>query len=190
MSGIVVPLRDPRSGRITHVRLTGEGGGGAPPRNEERLLALLDELVLLDLDPVLISSSDPADVLGAFLDWTEFRRARRGVVVVTRTGWSRSPRRGARHGSRRCRRRAEVGRRGASALRPLRARVRSPDRIVVFGDTVRAHVDLAVDLRHVDPGAVKVRVELRPVAARLPATETRTDAGSSSLSASRTCFAA
>jgi len=28
---------------------------------------------------VLLSSSDPSDVLGAFLDWNEFRRARRGV---------------------------------------------------------------------------------------------------------------
>ena len=36
---------------------------------------------VLDLDPVLISSSDPSDVLASFLDWTEFRRARRGVVA-------------------------------------------------------------------------------------------------------------
>jgi hypothetical protein len=36
---------------------------------------------VLDLDPVLLSSSEPSDVLGAFLDWNEFRRARRGVVA-------------------------------------------------------------------------------------------------------------
>jgi uncharacterized protein (DUF58 family) len=80
VSGIVVPLRDPRSGRITHVRLTKKEAAARRRENEERLLALLDELTLLDLDPVLISSSDPSDVLGAFLDWNEFRRARRGAV--------------------------------------------------------------------------------------------------------------
>jgi uncharacterized protein (DUF58 family) len=80
VSGIVVPLRDPRSGRITHVRLTKKEAAARRSENAERLLALLDELTLLDLDPVLISSSDPSDVLGAFLDWNEFRRARRGAV--------------------------------------------------------------------------------------------------------------
>ena len=81
VSGIVVPLRDPRSGRITHVRLSKKEVAARRRENEERLLALLDELTLLDLDPVLLSSSEPSDVLGAFLDWNEFRRARRGVVA-------------------------------------------------------------------------------------------------------------
>ncbi len=81
VSGIVVPLRDPRTGRITHVRLTKKEVAARRRANEERLLALLDELTLLDLDPVLLSSSEPSDVLGAFLDWNEFRRARRGVVA-------------------------------------------------------------------------------------------------------------
>ena len=81
VSGIVVPLRDPRSGRITHVRLTKKEAAARRRANEERLLALLEELTLLDLDPVLLSSSEPSDVLGAFLDWNEFRRARRGVVA-------------------------------------------------------------------------------------------------------------
>jgi uncharacterized protein (DUF58 family) len=80
VSGIVVPLRDPRSGRITHVRLTRKEAAAKRREHEERLLALLEELTLLDLDPVLISSSDPSDVLGAFLDWNEFRRARRGAA--------------------------------------------------------------------------------------------------------------
>ncbi|HXH88176.1 MAG TPA: DUF58 domain-containing protein [Gaiellaceae bacterium] len=81
VSGIVVPIRNPRSGRITHVRLTKREAAEHRRANEERLLMLLDELTLLDLDPVLISSSEPSDVLGAFLDWNEFRRARRGVVA-------------------------------------------------------------------------------------------------------------
>jgi uncharacterized protein (DUF58 family) len=79
VSGIVVPLRDPRSGRITHVRLTRKEAAAKRREHEERLLALLEELTLLDLDPVLLSSSNASDVLGAFLDWNESRRARRGV---------------------------------------------------------------------------------------------------------------
>jgi uncharacterized protein (DUF58 family) len=81
VSGIVVPLRDPRTGRVTHVRLTAREARERRRLHEERLLALLDELALVDVDPVLVSSSDPAEVLASFLDWTEFRRARRGVVA-------------------------------------------------------------------------------------------------------------
>jgi uncharacterized protein (DUF58 family) len=81
VSGIVVPLRDPRSGRVTHVRLTKKEAAARKRLHEERLVALLDELVLLDLDPVLISSSEPSEILASFLAWTDFRRARRGVVA-------------------------------------------------------------------------------------------------------------
>lgn len=80
VSGIVVPLRDPRSGRVSHVRLTRKEAAARRRAHEERLLALLDELVLLDLDPIVISSDDQAEVLASFLDWTEFRRARRGAI--------------------------------------------------------------------------------------------------------------
>ena len=66
-----------------------------------------------------------------------------------------------------------------SGLRPLRARASLSDRIVVFGDTVRAQVDLALDLRHVDPSTVKVRVGFDPWRRVGPPTVTRTDAGSS-----------
>ena len=37
-------------------------------------------------------------------------------------------------------------------LRPLRARAELSDRIVVFGDTVRAQVDITFDRRQIDPG--------------------------------------
>jgi hypothetical protein len=66
-----------------------------------------------------------------------------------------------------------------SGLRPLRARASLSDRIVVFGDTVRAQVDLALDLRHVDPNTVKVRVGFEPWRRVKPPSVTRTDAGSS-----------
>ncbi len=33
----------------------------------------MDELEALDLDPVLVSSDDPIDILAAFLDWADLR---------------------------------------------------------------------------------------------------------------------
>ena len=78
ISGIVVPLRDPRSRRVVHVRLTRKEADARRRANEERLASLLSEFQLLDLDPILVSSSDPTDLLASFLDWTELRRARRG----------------------------------------------------------------------------------------------------------------
>jgi hypothetical protein len=67
-----------------------------------------------------------------------------------------------------------------SGIRPLRARATLSDRIVVFGDTVRAQVDLSLDLRHVDPSTVRVRVGFEPWRRVEPPRVTRTDAGSSS----------
>ena len=66
-----------------------------------------------------------------------------------------------------------------SGLRPLRARATLSDRIVVFGDTVQARVDLALDLRHVDPSAVNVRATFEPWRRVGRPQVIRTDAGSS-----------
>ena len=67
-----------------------------------------------------------------------------------------------------------------SGLRPLRARATLSDRIVGFGDTVRARVDVTLDSRQIDPRAVKVRVGFGPWRRVEPVQVTRTDAGSSS----------
>jgi hypothetical protein len=40
---------------------------------------LLDAFRYLDIDPVFISSNDRAEILTAFLEWTELRRTRRVV---------------------------------------------------------------------------------------------------------------
>jgi uncharacterized protein (DUF58 family) len=77
--GIVVPLRDPDTGRAVPVRLTRKEIETRRAANEERTIRLLDDLRALDLDPVLISSSDPAELLASFLSWTEVRRTRRVV---------------------------------------------------------------------------------------------------------------
>ena len=77
--GIVVPLRDAASGRVVPVRLTAKEVTARREANEARIRDLLAEFRSLDMDPVLVSSSEPADLLGAFLQWTELRRVRRVV---------------------------------------------------------------------------------------------------------------
>ncbi len=79
VSGIVVPLRDSRTGRVTDVRLRRKEALRRREANEERILDLLDTFRYLDVDPVLISSNDRAEILTAFLAWTDQRRTRRVV---------------------------------------------------------------------------------------------------------------
>ncbi|HSI97766.1 MAG TPA: DUF58 domain-containing protein [Gaiellaceae bacterium] len=75
--GIVVPLRDPETGRRIDVRLNRKAVAARREANEARLALLLDGFRALDLDPVLASSSEPSELLAAFLTWTELRRVRR-----------------------------------------------------------------------------------------------------------------
>jgi uncharacterized protein (DUF58 family) len=77
VSGIVVSLRDPRTGRIAPVRLRGEEAIARRKANEQRFTSLLETLRRLDIDPVLVSSSELPDVLTSFLVWTDTRRVRR-----------------------------------------------------------------------------------------------------------------
>ena len=79
VAGIVVPLRDPDTGRPAPVRLRKKEIEQRRKANEERLARLLDTFRDLDLDPILVSSSDPSDLLAGFLAWTEMRRTRRIV---------------------------------------------------------------------------------------------------------------
>lgn len=75
VSGLVVPLRDPRTGRAAPV-LLGAGEAAARRRaNEERLSGLLAGFGALGIEPVLLSSADPAEMLAAFLAWADLRRA-------------------------------------------------------------------------------------------------------------------
>jgi hypothetical protein len=79
VSGIVVPLRDADSGRTIPVRLKRREIDKRRSENEDRVRNLLTQFQELDLDPILISSSDPSEILAAFLAWAELRRVRRVV---------------------------------------------------------------------------------------------------------------
>jgi hypothetical protein len=76
VSGIVVSLRDPASGRVVPVRLRRKEIEARREANERRLHDLLEDFHALDLDPILVSSSERHEILSPFLEWTELRRTR------------------------------------------------------------------------------------------------------------------
>jgi hypothetical protein len=61
------------------VRLTRREVEARRRANEERTAQLVETFRLLDIDPILLSSSDRSDVLAEFLVWTELRRTRRVI---------------------------------------------------------------------------------------------------------------
>lgn len=78
IGGVAVPVVDPRSGRSTFLRLTKAEARAQRARNEERWRRLQHLFAELDLDEVLLTSSDAADILDAFIGWSEQRSYWRG----------------------------------------------------------------------------------------------------------------
>jgi uncharacterized protein (DUF58 family) len=79
VSGIVVPLRDPRTGRRAAVRLRTREVAARRSENEKRLQSLVEGFQALGIEPVVLSSSDRIDVLESFLIWADGRKARRAA---------------------------------------------------------------------------------------------------------------
>jgi hypothetical protein len=77
VGGVAVPIRDPSSGRAGLVRLSRREARALRSRNETRLARLREELVSLDLEPVVLGTSDPFDIDRAFVEWAESRRLSR-----------------------------------------------------------------------------------------------------------------
>jgi len=77
IGSVAVPIRDPRSGTTELVRLSRREARDLRERNRERLARLREELVALDLEPVVLGTSDPFDIDRAFVEWAELRRASR-----------------------------------------------------------------------------------------------------------------
>lgn len=77
VAGIVVPLRDPHTGRLVPVRLRAREAAARRAANEARIRTLVERFRALDLEPVVVSWSEPVEILASFLDWADLRRARR-----------------------------------------------------------------------------------------------------------------
>jgi uncharacterized protein (DUF58 family) len=76
VSSVVVPLADPRSGRVTYVRLTATEAREQRLANERRRERLLADFEAAGLEPVEVSTSDREEILQAFLEWAEGREYR------------------------------------------------------------------------------------------------------------------
>ena len=79
VDGIVVPMRDPRSGRISSARLRRKEVEARREEHRARTAELLETFRRLDIDPVVVTSSDRGDILAEFLLWADLRRTRRVV---------------------------------------------------------------------------------------------------------------
>ncbi len=77
VGGIVVPFEDLASGRVLEVRLTARETRERREANERRLERLLESFREQEIEPVLVSTTDPGEILTSFLAWTEERLYRR-----------------------------------------------------------------------------------------------------------------
>jgi uncharacterized protein (DUF58 family) len=71
---IVLPLADPRDGRVVEVRLSRREARARRESNAQRRDRLLARFVELGLDPVLLDTSDDEEVDRRFLAWADGRR--------------------------------------------------------------------------------------------------------------------
>jgi len=77
VAGVVVPLQDPRDGSIRSVRLSAREVDARRREHEERLEQLLTRLRTLAVEPVVLPSDNPDDILDAFLGWADIRTTAR-----------------------------------------------------------------------------------------------------------------
>jgi uncharacterized protein (DUF58 family) len=80
VGSVVVPIRDPRSRRILPLRLSRGEAFARRRANEDRFDDLLRRFASFNLDPIVIESSEPAEIDRVFEQWTEERRQWRRVV--------------------------------------------------------------------------------------------------------------
>ena len=78
LSGTMVPVVVPGTGRLTFLRVSRREARERKARNEERWQRLLGSFALLDLEPVILSTSDPGRILDEFTTWAEQRKHWRG----------------------------------------------------------------------------------------------------------------
>jgi hypothetical protein len=76
-SGVVVPVLDPATGRVSEVRLRPRDVRARREANELRLRTLLGRFARLGVEPVVIGTSEPDEVLRVFRRWAERRRSAR-----------------------------------------------------------------------------------------------------------------
>ncbi len=78
VSGVVVPFVSADGAGVSLTAVTGREARELREQNERRWEELLDGLRALDLDPVIVESHEPRDVVSSFLSWADQRLFTRG----------------------------------------------------------------------------------------------------------------
>jgi uncharacterized protein (DUF58 family) len=78
VGGIVIPFADPATGKTKYAELTHAEAAERRRANEARRAELLRTLRGLDLEPVLVETTEVRSVYSAFLSWVDRRRHTRG----------------------------------------------------------------------------------------------------------------
>lgn len=73
-ASVALPIVDAATGRADLVRLTAKQARAVRESHERRHERLLDDFIALGLDPVVVESEDPEDILRTFLAWADRRR--------------------------------------------------------------------------------------------------------------------
>ena len=81
VGGVTVPYADPRTGRVSPVYLGRREAARLRGLHEGRLAERERVFRTLGIEPVLVHSHDPGDVLGSFLRWADLRVLARGAVA-------------------------------------------------------------------------------------------------------------
>jgi hypothetical protein len=74
VSSVVVPVVDPRNGRLRLVRLSRREARERRAANEERAEATLATLNGYGLEPIVLTTDDRNEIYTSFLEWHELRR--------------------------------------------------------------------------------------------------------------------
>ncbi len=80
VGGITVPYADPKTGAAVPVYLTRAEAEARRAAHETRAVELTDTFRTLGLEPVILESEKPTEVLSAFLRWADLRVMTRGAV--------------------------------------------------------------------------------------------------------------
>jgi uncharacterized protein (DUF58 family) len=73
VGGTAVPFADPVTGRVHEVRLTDAEADARRREHEERLRLCLDGFAELGVEPILLSSAEPEEILAHFVAWGDER---------------------------------------------------------------------------------------------------------------------
>ena len=80
VGGVALPFLDHTSGKFVSVRLTDREAAWMRDENERTAAELLTRFRMLDLGPVLVTTSDRGDIFQAFLEWAEIYGHRSGTL--------------------------------------------------------------------------------------------------------------